>query len=83
MTGLRHGRHAIQHGKHSTWQVCGNDPANLNNLDEAQFSAYGTHRVVGYEVPLHEIYADGFMFVREVKDRWGGIVCYDLRKPAP
>lgn len=70
----------IQHGKHDRWQIYGNDPANLTKLDEGMFPAYGTHRVVGYEVPLHEVYADGFMFVREAKDRWGGIVCYDLRK---
>ncbi|GDY12048.1 hypothetical protein LBMAG53_09260 [Planctomycetota bacterium] len=72
----------IQHGKHDKWQVYGNDPANLTKLDEALFPSYGTHRVVGYEVPLHEVYADGFMYVREAKDRWGGIVCYDLRKPS-
>lgn len=72
----------IQHGKHDKWQVYGNDPANLTKIDEAQFPAYGTHRVVGYEVPLHEVYADGFMYVREAKERWGGIVCYDFRKTA-
>ncbi|MEI7767959.1 MAG: hypothetical protein WCJ97_11055 [Phycisphaerae bacterium] len=41
------------------------------------------YQLVRYEIRLHEVYADGFIFVREAKDRWGGIVCYDLRKEKP
>ena len=72
----------IQHGHHSTWQVYDLNPERPKKLDEATFPGYGDHRVCGYEVPLYEIFADGFMFCREVKtgQRWGGIVCYDLRK---
>lgn len=72
----------IQHGHHSTWQVYDLNPEQPKKLDEATFAGYGDHRVCGYEVPLYEIFADGFMFCREVRtdQRWGGIVCYDLRK---
>ncbi len=72
----------IQHGKHSVWQVYDLNAAVPTKLDEAAFPGYGTHRVCGYEVPLYSIFADGFMFCREIRaDRsWGGIVCYDLRK---
>jgi hypothetical protein len=73
----------IQHGHHSTWQVYDLNAEQPSKLDEATFPGHGDHRVCGYEVPMHEIFADGFMFCREVRtdQRWGGIVCYDLRKP--
>ena len=71
----------IQHGKHSTWQVYDLNPSKPTKLDEATFPGHGSHRVCGYEVPLYPVFADGFMFCREIKAdrRWGGIVCYDLR----
>lgn len=58
--------------------------------DIAMFPAEGSRttqtllRVCGYEFVLHEIYADGFLFVREVKAKgpWSGIVCHDLRASA-
>jgi hypothetical protein len=72
----------IQHGGHSAWQVYDLDPEQPKKLDEATFPGYGDHRVCGYEVPLYDAFVDGFMFCREVKssERWGGIVCYDLRR---
>ena len=70
----------IQHGAHSTWQAYGPDPARLTRLSEAKFPS-SSQRTCGYEVPLHEIYADGFMFCREWRlGRGGGIACYDLRR---
>ena len=72
----------IQHGKHSTWQVYDRKTTEPTLLDQGTFPGYGTHRTCGYEVPLYDIFADGFMFCREfnINDQWGGIVCYDLRK---
>jgi hypothetical protein len=70
----------IQHGGHAPWRVYNPDPATFALLSEAKFPS-DCNRACGYEIPLHEIYANGFVYVREWKDRWGGISCYDLRKP--
>ena len=69
----------IQHGAHSTWQVYDANAAKPAKLSEAQFPS-ANQRTCGYEVPLHEIFADGFVFIREWREGWGGgIACYDLR----
>jgi outer membrane protein assembly factor BamB len=70
----------IQHGAHASWRVYDANPATFKLLGEAKFPS-DAQRTCGYEVPLHEIYADGFVYIREWRDRWGGISCYDLRKP--
>jgi outer membrane protein assembly factor BamB len=73
----------IQHGGHSTWQVYDRNPEQLKMLSEGKFPS-DSMRTCGYEVPLYEIYADGFMFCREWRAGWGGgISCYDLRKAKP
>ncbi len=73
----------IQHGAHSTWQVYDANPEQPKMLSEGKFPS-DCMRTCGYEVPLYEIYADGFMFCREWKEGWGGgISCYDLRKAKP
>jgi outer membrane protein assembly factor BamB len=77
----------IQHGDHNRWRIYSPKEGQLVQLDEAQFPAEGNRstnsllRVSGYEFVMHEIFADGFMFVREVRAKgpWGGIACYDLR----
>jgi hypothetical protein len=71
----------IQHGKHGPWQVYDTDPAKPAKLSEGVFPSKN-ERTCGYEVPLHEIFADGFMFCREWRPGWGGgLCCYDLRRP--
>jgi outer membrane protein assembly factor BamB len=65
----------IQHGSHGPWRAYTTDPEKPEKLSEAILPKPGP-RVCGYEVPLYEIFADGFMFCRE----WGGVRCYDLRR---
>ena len=38
------------------------------------------HRIRGDEMPAYEVFADGFVFIREWREGWGGgLFCYDLR----
>jgi outer membrane protein assembly factor BamB len=77
----------IQHGDHDRWRIYSTKDGQLTQVDEDRFPAEGSRanntllRVVGYEFVQHEIFADGYMFVREnrAKGPWGGIACYDLR----
>jgi outer membrane protein assembly factor BamB len=71
----------IQHGSHSTWRTYDTSPDKPAKMSEGVFASKNA-RTCGYEVPLYEIYADGFVFIREYRAGWGGgICCYDLRKP--
>jgi hypothetical protein len=69
----------IQHGTHSEWQVW--DPGTMTKLSGSKFPS-DCRRTCGYELPLYEVFADGFVFTREWNNGWGGgIGCYDFRKP--
>jgi hypothetical protein len=62
------------------WQLYTTDPADFRSLGNGWFinnPAQPVHLATGgYEVPVYEAFAGGFMYCRVM----GGVRCYDLRR---